>query len=337
MSDMMIRIAYIHLGFISLTITLLFIREIVNLCLRLTKKFMLLIRGNSFLKENQDKTIDSERRLFLIRSLNSGVLFSSTLLTCYGLFEAYRDPIIRRIIIPIVNLPDNFENFRIVQITDLHIGPTIKGDYVRRVVELSNQLSPNLIALTGDLADGFVTDLKKDTAPLATLRASHGKFFVTGNHEYYWEPNAWIEEVKRLGFTPLLNEGRIIKEKNNSIFLAGVTDFQSERYRADHISSPHKALNGKGGNLVKILLAHQPRTIFDAAHAGYDLQISGHTHGGQFFPGTILTALVQPYVSGLHRLKKTWIYVSSGTGYWGPPLRIGTRSEITLIELRKYL
>jgi hypothetical protein len=160
-----------------------------------------------------------------------------------------------------------------------------------------------------------------------------GNYFVTGNHEYYSGVIEWIEEVRRLGFTVLINEHRIITSGKSKMLLAGVTDYRESRILTDHRSDPQKALNAAAKTDIKILLAHQPKSIFDAARAGYDLQISGHTHGGQFFPWNLVVGLTQPYVSGLHQHADTQIYVSRGTGYWGPPVRVGSPSEITLIKL----
>jgi hypothetical protein len=160
-----------------------------------------------------------------------------------------------------------------------------------------------------------------------------GNYFVTGNHEYYSGVMEWIEQIRRLGFSVLINEHRIITREKRKMLLAGVTDYREGRMLPGHQSDPHKAMKAAPKTDVKILLAHQPKNIFDAARAGYDLQISGHTHGGQFFPWNLLVGFSQPYVSGLHTHQNTRIYVSRGTGYWGPPLRVGSPSEITLIKL----
>jgi hypothetical protein len=143
----------------------------------------------------------------------------------------------------------------------------------------------------------------------------------------------WVEEVRRLGFSVLINEHRIITSGNQKMLLAGVTDYREGRMLTAHRSDPHKALKAAPATDVKILLAHQPKSIFAASRAGYDLQISGHTHGGQFFPWNLFVGLSQPYISGLHKHENTQIYVSRGTGYWGPPMRVGSPSEITLIKL----
>jgi predicted MPP superfamily phosphohydrolase len=187
--------------------------------------------------------------------------------------------------------------------------------------------------LTGDLVDGSVDQLGYDVAPLAQVQSRSGNFFVTGNHEYYSGVIEWVEEVRRLGFTVLLNEHQVIARGKANLLLAGVTDYRGGNFLTSHRSDPQKALEGAPAADVKILLAHQPKNIFAAARAGYDLQISGHTHGGQFFPWNLLVGFAQPYVYGLHTHENTQIYVSRGTGYWGPPVRVGSPSEITLIAL----
>ena len=168
---------------------------------------------------------------------------------------------------------------------------------------------------------------------MANLSARYGRYFITGNHEYYSGVGPWVEEAKRLGFDVLLNEHRIIRRGDGVILLAGVTDASAGGFVPAHASDPHKAIAGSPASDVRILLAHQPRSLYEAATAGYDVQISGHTHGGQFFPWNYLAAVGQPYIKGLHKHGKMWIYVSKGTGYWGPPVRLGARSEITAITL----
>jgi len=196
-----------------------------------------------------------------------------------------------------------------------------------------NELKPDLVALTGDLADGLVDQLRDDVAPIADLKAPYGSYFVTGNHEYYSGSKQWLNEVSRLGFTVLLNEHRIINCGNSHLLLAGVTDYSGGQFSPVHRSDPAKAIANAPQCDVKILLAHQPKSIYTAEKAGFDYVISGHTHGGQYFPYHFLTALAQPYLSGFHKYGRTQIYVSRGAGYWGPQIRIGARSEITIHKL----
>ena len=196
-----------------------------------------------------------------------------------------------------------------------------------------NGLGADMVALTGDLVDGTVSQLEKDVAPLAEVKSELGNFFVTGNHEYYSGVQAWVKKIRALGFTVLLNEHRIISRGNGRILVGGVTDYRGGYFMESHRTDPGKAAVGAPAADLRILLAHQPKNIFGASNAGFDLQISGHTHGGQFFPWNFFIGLNQPFVKGLHRYRKTMIYVSRGTGYWGPPVRVGAPSEITLLKL----
>ena len=249
-----------------------------------------------------------------------------------GLWLARRPATVRVVDVPITGLPSDLEGFRIAQLSDLHVGATLKRDFVERVVDTTNGLEPDVIALTGDVADGFPPALRNDVAPLAGLVAPHGKFFVTGNHEYYWDAAGWVRELQGLGFNALVNGHQVIRRGAGRIVLAGVTDLSSGGLPG-HTSDPAAAVAGAPASDVRVLLAHQPKSAFAARAAGYDLQLSGHTHGGQYFPFNLLVRLFQPFVAGLHRLEAMWLYVSRGTGYWGPPLRLGAPAEITLIQL----
>jgi predicted MPP superfamily phosphohydrolase len=265
---------------------------------------------------------------------STGVVSGALLVVLLGAWRAQR-PAVVRVAVPIDHLPVDLEGFRIVQLSDLHVGTTLGRHFVERVVTAANGLQPDVIALTGDVGDGFPAALRHDLAPLAGLAAPHGKFFVTGNHEYYWDGPGWVSELERLGFDPLVNAHRVIRRGAAALVLAGVTDLSAGRGVPGHWSDPQAAIAGAPAADVRILLAHHPKSAFAARGAGFDLQLSGHTHGGQYFPFNLLVRLFQPFVSGLHRLDQMWLYVSRGTGYWGPPLRLGAPSEITLIELTR--
>ena len=262
---------------------------------------------------------------FDARRVSLTVFTGAAVLTLVGLLQARR-PRVVRVAVPIRDLPSDLAGLRIVQLSDLHVGPTLRRQFVADVVARTNDLHPDLVALTGDVADGFVPEMREHVAPLAGLVAPLGAFFVTGNHEYYWDPLGWTRELERLGFAVLSNEHRLLVRGNGRLLLAGVTDLSAD-------SDPAAAMAGAPESDVRVLLAHQPRSAYAARDAGFDLQLSGHTHGGQYFPFNLLVRLFQPFVSGLHRLEQMWLYVSRGTGYWGPPLRLGAPSEITLLEL----
>jgi uncharacterized protein len=258
----------------------------------------------------------------------------AALLTFVGYLNARRRAEVRSIDVPIVDLPEPLHGFSIVQISDIHVGPTIKRDYVDQIVDAVNALSADMIAVTGDLVDGSVTQLTSHTQPLSRLSARHGAFFVTGNHEYYSGATAWVAEVRRLGIAVLMNEHVVLDHEGAVVVVAGVTDYSAHHFDLDQRSDPAAAMDGAPSDAgVRLLLAHQPRSAFAAVSAGFDLQLSGHTHGGQFFPWNFFVRMQQPFTAGLHRLGTLWVYISRGTGYWGPPKRLGAPSEITFLRL----
>ncbi len=254
--------------------------------------------------------------------------------TLAGLGIALRRPRVVHVDIPVADLPKALHGFSIAQISDVHVGPTIKRGFVEKIVALANGLRADLIAVTGDLVDGSVQQLSVHTAPLAGLTARYGAYFVTGNHEYYSGERAWTAEIRRLGLQVLKNEHVVLEHNGTSLVLAGVTDLSAHHFDAAERSDPIAALDGAPADAgARILLAHQPNSATAAAAAGFDLQISGHTHGGQFWPWNLFVGAFQPFTGGLYRLKNLWVYVNRGTGYWGPPNRFGVPSEITRIRL----
>ncbi|MBP0622542.1 metallophosphoesterase [Cupriavidus consociatus] len=256
------------------------------------------------------------------------------LVTLAGYINARRVARVVEVDVPVAGLPEALHGFTIAQISDIHVGPTIKGSYLDRIVDRVNSLKPDAVAITGDLVDGTVRELSAHTAPLARLQARHGSYFVTGNHEYYAGAQPWIDELRRLGLRVLMNEHVVLQHGDQPLVLAGVTDYSAGRFHESHRSDPHRAIAGAPTEAgVRVLLAHQPRTAVAAAEAGFDLQLSGHTHGGQFWPWNLFVPMQQPYTAGLVRHGAMWIYVSRGTGYWGPPKRFGAPSEITRLRL----
>ncbi|MEW6339976.1 MAG: metallophosphoesterase [Paraburkholderia sp.] len=254
--------------------------------------------------------------------------------TTVGLINARRRARVVTIDVPIDDLPQALDGFTIVQISDIHVGPTIKRRYVDAIVDAVNRLKPDLIAVTGDVVDGSVPQLRDHTRPLSRLSARHGAYLVTGNHEYYAGADAWIDEFRQLGLRVLLNEHVVLEHEGARAVIAGVTDYSAAHFDPAHRSDPVAALAGAPGDvLIKVLLAHQPRSAEAAAEAGFTLQLSGHTHGGQFFPWNFFVRFQQPFTAGLARLNGLWVYTSRGTGYWGPPKRLGAPSEITRLRL----
>ncbi|SDV48582.1 metallophosphoesterase [Chitinasiproducens palmae] len=264
----------------------------------------------------------------------TAVLLLTAALSMWALYCARRAPPIRRVRIPIEGLPPGFEGFSIAQISDLHVGPTIRRPYVERVVKAVNALGADVVAFTGDAIDGSVAQLASDTAPLSKLHAREGVFFVTGNHEYYSGAAPWIARFRELGMRVLLNEHVVLSRGTDELILAGITDYSAGHFNPVDASDPVKALSG-GPDTTAILLAHQPLSAPAAARAGFSLQISGHTHGGQLFPWNFVVKVQQPFVAGLDRVDGMLVYISRGTGYWGPPMRLFAPSEITLLILSR--
>ncbi len=264
----------------------------------------------------------------------AAVALGGMCLAALGLANTQRLAAVREVDVPIAGLPAALHGFTIAQITDLHVGPTIRGGRIARIVERVNALQADVVAITGDLVDGPVRELSPHVAPLAGLRARHGSYFVTGNHEYYAGAAPWIAEVRGLGIRVLMNEHVVIDHGGSALVLAGVADWSAHHFEPSHRSDPAGAIAGAPAHAgARVLLAHQPRTATAAAAAGFDLQISGHTHGGQFFPWIWFVRLQQPFIAGLHRVGQLWVYVSRGTGYWGPPKRVGAPAEITRLRL----
>lgn len=258
----------------------------------------------------------------------------AVLFSAIGFYNARRRAPVVSVDVPIDNLPAALDGFTIAQISDIHVGPTIKRHYVERIVAAVNGLEPDVIAVTGDVVDGTVPNLADHTRPLAGLSARHGTFLVTGNHEYYSGADKWIAEFRRLGLTVLLNQHVVLNHDGAQAVVAGVTDYGAGSFDPAHRSDPAKAISGAPDDAtVRVLLAHQPRSATAAAEAGFTLQLSGHTHGGQFLPWNFFVRLQQPFVSGLVKFNGLWVYTSRGTGYWGPPKRLGAPSEITLVRL----
>jgi uncharacterized protein len=275
---------------------------------------------------------DPARRAFFARVLGAGSATIAAGLAAWSVRSALGGPRVVNLEVPLPRLPPAADGMTIVQLTDIHVGPTIGRAFMEDLVARVNALEPDIVAITGDLVDGSVAELAAGVAPLAGLRARHGVYFVTGNHEYYAGASSWVRHLGTLGVRVLRNERVTIGEGAASFDLAGVDDWTAGG--AGHGRDLTRALAGRDESRALVLLAHQPRQIHEAAAKGVGLQLSGHTHGGQIWPFTYLVYLQQPYVTGLARHGGTWIYVSRGTGYWGPPMRLGQPSEITRITLR---
>nr|WP_128805921.1 metallophosphoesterase [Streptomyces sp. Termitarium-T10T-6] len=267
------------------------------------------------------------RRLFVSRVVGGAAAAAGLATVGYGAYGVLRGPSVRRITVPLAKLPRAAHGFRIAVVSDIHIGPILGRAHTRRIVDTINATSPDLVAVVGDLVDGSVADLGSAAEPLAALRARHGSYFVTGNHEYFSGAEQWVDHVRELGLVPLENA----RVEIAGFDLAGVNDIagETEGQGPDFGS----ALGDRDRGRAAVLMAHQPVVIHDAVEHGVDLQLSGHTHGGQLWPGNLLAELANPTVAGLERYGDTQLFVSRGAGAWGPPVRVGAPSDITVVEL----
>lgn len=278
--------------------------------------------------------LDPATRIRLARALAVAVVAVSAVVGSLSIFQGLREPVVRELRIVIPGLPPALAGTTIVQLTDLHIGATKRRSFASDIVRRCNALSPDVVVITGDLVEGRFGSGREDTLPLAGLRARQGVFMVTGNHEYYSGLREWLPELQRLGIRVLRNEHVVIDaDKGKGWELAGIEDWNGRSIEPDGGPDLLRALAGHDPKHPVILLSHQPRAIYLAAQNGVALMLSGHTHGGQIWPFNYVVHLQQPFVEGLHSVGQTQLYVSPGTGYWGPPMRLGTRGEITRITL----
>jgi predicted MPP superfamily phosphohydrolase len=308
-------LGYLYAGLVGIALPLLWMRDLALLAAR-------------------PLGLDLERRKVLLRVTNTAVGGVSAALGGYGVWAARHGPEIVEVTVPVPNLPEAFEGYRIAQITDVHVGLTITGPFIEPIVAAVNGLKPDLIAVTGDLIDGSVELLRAHVAPLASLKAPDGVYFVTGNHEYYHGGPAWERHVAKLGLTVLHNEHRVVEAGASKLVIGGVPDLEAGNFLPDHAPDAKKAFEGAPEKAPRVLLAHQPRFARKAQGLDIQLQLSGHTHGGQIFPFMYFVRLQQPVIKGFRVLWGVPVYTSKGTGYWGPPVRVGTSCEVTEITLR---
>ncbi|MGY1872349.1 MULTISPECIES: metallophosphoesterase [Nocardia] len=267
------------------------------------------------------------RRVFVSRVVSGAAVAAAATTVGLGAHGVLNGPTVKHVTVPLAKLPRGADGFRIAVVSDVHLGPILGRGFAERVVRTVNDTQPDLIAVVGDLVDGSVEHLRSAVEPLASLRARHGAFFVTGNHEYFSGAEQWVEHVQELGMRLLANT----RTELPGFDLAGVNDVQGER--TGQGPDFGKALGDRDRSRTAVLLAHQPVLIDDAVAHGVDLQLSGHTHGGQIWPGNYLAGLANPTVAGLERYGDTQLYVSRGAGAWGPPVRVGAPSDITVVEL----
>lgn len=286
----------------------------------------LVVRWPSLVVSGQDK-------LDAVRALSAASVFLALSTCLWAFYVTRRGPVIEQVAVQLARLPEALRGFRLVQISDLHVAPYLGADYVEMVVARTNALKPDAIVITGDLVDGSVRDMGATVSLLGNLVAPQGIFFITGNHEYYSGADPWIAHVTSLGIRVLRNERVQLGRDAHSFDLAGIDDWTAHHFGHGHGANLKQAVAGRDQSRELVLLAHQPRAVYEAAEHDVGLMLCGHTHGGQMWPFGVIVRLVQPYLRGLARYKSTQIYVNRGTGYWGPPLRLGATPEITLLTL----
>ncbi|MGW1994178.1 metallophosphoesterase [Embleya sp. NPDC001921] len=272
-----------------------------------------------------------DRRLVLSRSVALLAAGTSMSAVGYGMTQALGAPRTVRVRIPVARLDPRLAGFRIAVVGDIHLGPLLGRAHTTRVVETINRTNPDLVAIVGDLADGTAGQLSDDVEPLRRLTSRYGSFFVTGNHDYMSGAADWVAELAELNVRTLANDRLEIARGGAAFDLAGVNDVAGK----SHHDGPNfaKALGNRDPSRPVVLLAHQPVQVDDAAKYDVDVQLSGHTHGGQMFPVQFLVKLDQPAVAGLHRVDDTMLYITRGAGFWGPPVRLGAPPEVTVVEL----
>ncbi len=294
------------------------------------------------LRHRPEAPADPGRRLFVARAVAGGAALAAGAASLQGLRSATGAPEITEVPVELERLPRALSGLTIAQISDLHVGPTIGAKQVRRVVEETNALRPDVVAVTGDLVDGTVAELREAVSELARLEARYGVYFVTGNHEYYTRDTVepWLVELRRLGMRVLRNERVPVGDAGPggaTIDLAGIDDWRSAGMAPGHAPDLPRALAGRDPDRSLVLLEHQPHGVPEAVRSGVELQLSGHTHGGQIFPFSLLVSAVYRYPKGLHRFEEDGrsghVFVSRGTGFWGPPMRLLNPPEIAKIVL----
>ncbi len=281
--------------------------------------------------------VDSGRRTFLAASTGLGATALALPTTSYSIWRAFAPPVVERCTIPLPNLPASLDGTTIALLADLHIGPWIGRGFVEELVAQTNALSPSLVAIAGDMVDRPVQELAEEVLPLRELKSRYGTFFVTGNHDYYSGAGPWTRHAREvLGFEVLRNEARLIGTEDQGFDLLGVDDWAGSESTPDDYHTLEKALGGHALSRAAVLLAHQPFGFEVAAKRGIDLQLSGHTHGGQIWPFTLaMRRYFHPYFAGRHRFGDSTLYITRGCGFWGPPMRLGAPPELALITLTR--
>lgn len=320
--DLIQIVGYTTMGVFSVVWAFLLMRDVVWLA----------ARGVSLVVETP--LSDPSRRDFFGRVFNGVALGAAGIVSAAGVVGARLSAEVETVEVQVPGLDERLDGFVIAQVSDIHVGPTVRRDLVQDIVDAVNALDADLVAVTGDLVDGSVERLAEHVEPLRQLKGRHGVFFCTGNHEYYSGVLPWLDKVRELGMVALVDEHVTVDHQGATVVVAGVPDYSATRMEPSHISDPTAAFEGAPEGF-RLLLAHQPRSFRGAVEAGAQLMLSGHTHAGQYLPFTWAIRLAQPFVEGLTLHEGMYIYVNRGTTWWGPPMRLGAPQEISRLILRK--
>ncbi len=325
-------LAFTWMGALFYLMTMFGLVDVVRLAGRLRARFRPKVTGEPAAVDGLD------RRAFFARAVAGGSVVTTAGVTTFGIHSAMGDITTPEVPVRLARLPRQLDGLVIAQMSDVHIGPILNEKFVRTLVEKTTAMKPDLVVITGDLVDGSVENLGRAVGLLGTIPSRYGTFFSTGNHEYYSDVEPWLEFLRKSGIRPLINERVAIGDPGSpsgSFDLAGITDSQGGWFHPSHVPDLGKALAGRDPERELVVLGHRPSQVVMAAEHDAGLHLAGHTHGGQIWPFGLLTGLVQPYVKGHYQHgERTQIYVSCGTGFWGPPMRILAPAEITKVVLR---
>lgn len=325
-------------GYNTATVVAVWIGWTLTGLLYLVLSFLMLRDVGLFLfgwiRNYQDNPIDADKRALFVRGSNAAIGLVTTVVAANGIRAARRTAAVVDVKVPVKGMPPSLTDLKIIQISDIHIGDTAGKGYLSRIIDRVTSESPDIVFITGDLIDGRVREIGDLLDPLDRLSAPLGVYYITGNHEYYFDAEAWVREVQTHGITTLVNEHVVIPYRGQRLVIGGIPDHDGGQFIASHKPDVGKTFEGAPGAAVRILLAHQPRSYPLAEGYAVDLQLSGHTHGGQIWPFGLLVPMQQYFSAGLHPVHDDRrLYISRGTGYWGPPIRVGAPSEITRIQL----
>ena len=314
--DSFFSASHFAMGYISFLITFVILRDVF-----------------SFVMEYTSPTFNTES-LYNKEALGF-MLLAPIIFILLGTLVVRIGPQVKRVELSFKNLPAELENLKLLHITDLHISPGLPKHFVETLAKKANELNPDIVAYTGDILDSLAIRHLKEFESLKKIKSRLGSYYVPGNHEYYWDFDQGMAAFRTLNFNILINQTADIKIDNKMVLqISGIPDPAARMVRKEEPDFEKVAQNLKP-DAFKILLAHQPSLADQACEKEFDLQLSGHTHGGQFFPWSLMIGLFQKYPKGIYRIKNLQLYVNQGTGYWGPSLRLGTYCELTLITLRR--